>query len=238
MSEATTTDQPPTPAGLGQRPDRQADLGQRGDGRRHRALPGDGVLPAHPAGVPVRQRHPPGRHVHPGQHGAQQHVHPAGRRRAQHRPGAADRPGDPKRRRPRRGLHQPDHDRRPAGPRRDHPAAHPGRAGDHSALLRRRVEGPRPRRAVRLDDHARLLLHAAGVLLRRVRAGRPGAQRPGQVRSDDVGADRQQRDLDHRAAVVLGRLRPHRHRGGLHPRSGDCCSASAPRWASRSRRRC
>ena len=52
-----------------------------------------------------------------------------------------------------------------------------------------------------------LLLHAAGLLLRRARAGRAGAQRPGQVRADDVGADRQQRGVDHGAALVLDRLR-------------------------------
>ena len=59
-----------------------------------------------------------------------------------------------------------------------------------------------------VDDHARLLLHAAGLLLRRVRAGRPGAQRPRPVRADDVGPDRQQRGLHRGAADLRDRLRP------------------------------
>ena len=55
-----------------------------------------------------------------------------------------------------------------------------------------------------MADHWRLAaadelhLHAAAVLLRRVLPDRAGAQRPGQVRPDDVGADRQQRGLDRR----------------------------------------
>ena len=66
--------------------------------------------------------------------------------------------------------------------------------------------------AVRLDGGAGLLLHAADLLLRRARAGRPGAQRPRPVRADDVGADRQQRGLDRRPRPLPGRLRPRRHR--------------------------
>ena len=41
-------------------------------------------------------------------------------------------------------------------------------------------------------------LPAAGLLLRDVRAGRADPQRPRPVRADDVGADRQQRDLGRR----------------------------------------
>ena len=51
-------------------------------------------------------------------------------------------------------------------------AAHPGRARDHLPVLGRRLEGPRHRRPVRLDGGAGLLLHAAGVLLRRLRPRR------------------------------------------------------------------
>ena len=48
----------------------------------------------------------------------------------------------------------------------------------------------------RVDHRVRAVLPAAGLLLRDVRAGRPGAQRPPPVRADDVGADRQQRGRD------------------------------------------
>ena len=205
-----------------------ADLLRGPDGRRHGRLPGAGLRPVRAAGHPVRQRHPPGRHVHPGQHGAEQHVHPAGRWRAEHRPGAADRPRGEEGRRSGRGLHQPDHDARADGPVRDHPGAHPGRAGHRRALLRRRLEGPERRRAVPVDGRPGLLLHAAGVLLRRLRAGGAGAELPGPVRPDDVGADRQQRGLHRRPAAVPGHLRPDRHQRRLHARARRRCSASAP----------
>ena len=83
----------------------------------------------------------------------------------------------------------------------DHLASTPPPAGSRRAV-----------RSVRLDDHARLLLHAAGLLLRRVRAGRAGTQRPRPVRSDDVGADRQQRGLDRGPADLPRRLRSRQHR--------------------------
>ena len=40
------------------------------------------------------------------------------------------------------------------------------------------------------------------------------------------------------AAAVLGGLRPDQHRGALHLRPGAAAGRWAPRWASRSRRRC
>ena len=51
------------------------------------------------------------------------------------------------------------------------------------------------RRAAGVRHRLRPAVPAAGLLLRDVRAGRPGAQRPRPLRPDDVGADRQQRDL-------------------------------------------
>ena len=77
------------------------------------------------------------------------------------------------------------------------------------------LSGPVP-----VDGGAGLLLHAPGVLLRRLRAGRSGAELPRPVRADDVGPDRQQRGLHRGAAAVPGHLRPDRHRRRLHPRPG------------------
>ena len=59
----------------------------------------------------------------------------------------------------------------------DHAAADPRRAVDHRAVFGCWMAITQAGRAVRVDDLARLLLHAAGLLLRRARAGRPGAQR-------------------------------------------------------------
>ena len=74
--------------------------------------------------------------------------------------------------------------------------------------------------AVLLDDRPRLLHDAPGLLLRRARAGRAGAERPRPVRPDDVGTDRQQPRLHRGPAAVLGGLRPDRHRGAVHRRPG------------------
>ena len=85
---------------------------------------------------------------------------------------------------------------------------------------------------------ADVVVHAAGLLLRRVRAGRPDAQRTRAVRPDDVGADRQQR----------GRVRGARRStpsSGARPTAATAspprrwsCSAPARRSASRCRRWC
>ncbi len=83
-----------------------------------------------------------------------------------------------------------------------------------------------------LGDRVRPVLPAAGLLLRDVRAGRAGAQRPRHVRPDDVGADRQQRDRDRDAAHLLVRLRPRRGRGeggALLDRSGAAARARLDR---------
>ena len=87
-------------------------------------------------------------------------------------------------------------------------------------------------------DRLRPLLPAAGVLLRDVRAGRAGAQRPRPVRPDDVGADRQQRDLGRRpgrlprSSFGAGRHGARAARR-LHHRPG---AAARPRLDARHRR--
>ena len=90
-------------------------------------------------------------------------------------------------------------------------------------------------RPARLDRGVRAVLPAAGLLLRDVRAGRPGAQRAPPVRADDVGADRQQPGL-HRGARRLPRpLRPRRRRPTSPRRTRPARrpgSASAPPPAS------
>ena len=58
--------------------------------------------------------------------------------------------------------------------------------------LRPEAVHARVRAAARVGTAADVAVHAAGVLLRRVRPGRPGAQRARALRPDDVGADRQQ----------------------------------------------
>ena len=117
-------------------------------------------------------------------------------------------------------------------------AADRGRPVDHRHLLRARLEGPGALGAVPVDDHARLLLHAAGLLLRRVRPRRPDPERARPVRPDDVGPDRQQRRLHRRAADLPGHLRRGRHRERRSPPVRNCCSARLDARASRSRRWC
>ncbi len=90
-------------------------------------------------------------------------------------------------------------------------------------FLVQRLLLPRHGRPTRVGDRLRPLLPAAGVLLRHVRAGRAGAQRPRQVRTDDVGADREQRDLGGSPRRVPGRVRPREGLGALrrvHHRPG------------------
>ena len=73
-----------------------------------------------------------------------------------------------------------------------------------------------PERAV--DGDVRPALPAADLLLRRVRAGRPGAERAAPVRPDDVGADREQHRrvrLDRDLPADLPDRRPAGH---LQPR--------------------
>ena len=108
--------------------------------------------------------------------------------------------------------------------------------GADAALPRTRVLRPRPGRAARVGDRLRPLLPAAGVLLRHVRAGRAGAQRPRPLRADDVGADRQQRDLGGRCwsptcSSIGAAAGPELHRR-LHHRPGAAARASARRSAS------
>ena len=79
-------------------------------------------------------------------------------------------------------------------PRRVTVAARDRRTAGDAALPQRLVQRPGAGRPARLGDRLRALLPAAGLLLRDVRAARPGAQRARPVRPDDVGADRQQRD--------------------------------------------
>ena len=93
----------------------------------------------------------------------------------------------------------------------------------------------RPRRAAGLGHRLHPLLPAAGLLLRDVRPGRPGAQRPAAVRPDDVGADRQQPRSPSRcwaATCSCGAPPPPPSRSAPTPTPRSWCSASAPRWAS------
>ena len=82
-----------------------------------------------------------------------------------------------------------------------------------------------PERASMVD--VRPALPAADLLLRRVRAGRPGAERAAPVRPDDVGADREQRRrlrVDrHLPADLPGR----RSAGHLQPRRGAAARTRA-----------
>ena len=123
-------------------------------------------------------------------------------------------------------------------PRRgDDPAGDRRAAGD-AALPERLLRRPRPGRPARLRDRVRPLLPAPGLLLRDVRAARSGPQRPRPVRPDDVGADRQQRDLDRRPGALPGVVRPARRRRrlhGVHLDPGAGARSSARRWASSSR---
>ena len=125
-----------------------------------------------------------------------------------------------------------------AVPRRGHrPAGDRGAAGD-AALPEQLLRLRRPERPARLGDRVRPLLPAAGLLLRHVRAARPGAQRPRPVRPDDVGPDRQQRDRDPRPGALPGVVRPARPRPGprgVHRDAGARPRRSAPRSASPSR---
>ena len=92
-----------------------------------------------------------------------------------------------------------------------------------------------PGRAARVDRRLRPLLPAAGLLLRDVRAGRTDPQRPRPLRSDDVGADRQQRHRRgdaRRLPARLGRRPPTPEQTAPLDRARRCCSASAPRSAS------
>ena len=66
------------------------------------------------------------------------------------------------------------------------------RAGRRRQILHR----SRSRRRARVADRLRPLVSAADLLLRHVRAARADPERPPPVRSDDVGADRQQPALD------------------------------------------
>ena len=189
-----------------------------------------GILLAAALGVgPARRR------VQHRQHRPEHALHPAGRRRHERRAGAAAGARDEERPGRRGGLHQPDHDPRRAVPRaRDGAARRRGSAAD-AAVPRPGVLHPCPGGAARVGDRLRALLPAAGVLLRDVRAGRPGAQLPRSLRTDDVGADREQRGGGGGARDVPAHPRP--GRGGRRRAEGSPpaprrCSASARRSAS------
>ena len=95
---------------------------------------------------------------------------------------------------------------------RGHRGAGRGRAVGDGRVPVLGVRQARAGRATRLDHRVREVLPAAGVLLRDVRPGRAGAQRPAQVRPDDVGADHQQPRLDRGPGRLPRLLRPRRRR--------------------------
>ena len=164
---------------------------------------------------------------------AEHALHPAGRRHLQRRPGAAAGAVTAQRPRPRRRLHQPGRHRGRTVPDRGD-----GAAGGRGAVARRPRRPDVRRRGARLGDRLHPALPAAGLLLRDVRPGRADPQRSRVVRADDVGADRQQRDLRRGAGDLHRRLRPGRGRRGARsasPPARSCCSASARRsgsWSS------
>ena len=175
-------------------------------------------LPPRRAARRGARRRPARRPLHDRQHAAQHGLHPARGRHLQRRAGAAAGPSDQGRPGRRRRLRQPGHHPVRAVPRRGHRAA---RGLARRWLLRLYLERPlpraRPRRAPRVDRRPHPVVPAAGLLLRDVRPGRAGAQRPRPLRPDDVGADRQQphrrRDA-RRLPPGLGRRRPEREQVG------------------------
>ncbi|CAA9321451.1 MAG: Proposed peptidoglycan lipid II flippase MurJ, partial [uncultured Nocardioidaceae bacterium] len=182
-----------------------ADL-ERGDGGRDRGVPGERLRAIDTArgcaGDPAARRR-----LHDRQHRPEHALHPAGRRRLQRRARPSARPGDAERQRPRRGLHQPgDHSCR-AVPGGGHRGPGPRSSAADAALPRRLLLHPRARRPAGIGGGLRPVLPAAGLLLRHVRADRTGAQRPRPLRSDDVGADRQQRHLGRRSPRLPPRVR-------------------------------
>ena len=200
---------------------------QRGDGRRHDRLAAQRLRARHPARGGPRRR-AARRRVQHRQHGAEHALHPAGRRRGQRRAGAAAGPGDEERRGRRRGVHQPGHHPGRAVPRPGHRAAGRRRAAADAALPRPRLLRPRAGRPAGVGRRLRPLLPAAGVLLRHVRAGGPGAELPRPLRPDDVGADRQQRDRGGRPGRLPDHDRPGpggEKQGGLRVRGRAAAGA-------------
>ena len=218
------------------------------DGRRHRALPADRAA----AGPGPRLRaggHPPGHKLQPGQHHPQHdlrrragrravgHLHPGLRRPAGHPGRARGVAGHLGHRQPLGGgarrLHRPLLRRRPGGDRRLHlPRPQLGAAGGQ----------PGPGAAG--GHRAAALVRPPGRPLRLHRPAHRAAQHPPPVRGPHVGADRQQRGLHRRAAVVrAARQLPVAGRGEGPPqlagpaRSGDHRSGSPSRRCCSSSRR-
>ena len=161
---------------------------------------------------------------------AEHALHPAGRRHLQRRPGAAAGAVTPQRPRPRRRLHQPGRHRG-----RTVPGRGDGAAGGRGAVARRPRRPDVRRSGARLGDRLHPALPAAGLLLRDVRPGRADPQRSRVVRADDVGADRQQRDLRRGAAGLHRRLRPGRGRRGARSLLLRPGAAARPRLDARDR---
>ena len=211
-------------------------------GGGHRPVPRVGLRARRAAGRRPRLG-PAGRPLRDRQHAAQHGLHPPGRRHLQRGAGAAAGPADQGGRRRRRRLRQPG----------DHPlGALPGRRDDRPRRRRTAAAAPLPRQSLprpgpghpagvdRLPDP---LVPAAGLLLRHVRPRRAGPQRPRALRSDDVGADRQQPavgpDAGHLPRLLRtdrgrrGPVRGAQHRPGGHARprldAGDRGPVPRPR---------
>ena len=146
------------------------------------------------------------RRVQHREHDPEHALHPAGRRRVQRRPGPAAGAGD-----------EVDPDGGEAYTNRVITLAAlflagvtVAAGGRRPVVMRLFLDGsfvtPGAGRAAPVGHRLRALLPAAGLLLRHVRAGRAGAQRPRPLRADDVGADRQQRHLGRGARCVPGLL--------------------------------
>ena len=98
---------------------------------------------------------------------------------------------------------------------------------DRRAVHAGRAEGPVPRARAGSDGDVRPALPAADLLLRRVRAGRPGAERAAPVRPDDVGADREQRRRLRLDRHLPDDLPDRRSAGHLQPRRGAAARTRA-----------